>query len=71
MPEPKFLLGANVRLGVDTHGSIPKEMEGKIVQIDNILPFDEVHNAFYYDVHLLIADMTARVHEDYIETMLL
>ena len=71
MPEPKFLLGANVRLGVDTLGALPKEMEGKIVQIDNILPFDEVHNAFYYDVHLLIADMTARVHEDYIETMLL
>ncbi len=71
MPEPKFLLGANVRLGVDTLGSIPKEMEGKIVQIDHILPFDDVQNAFYYDVHLLIADMTARIHEDHIETMVI
>ena len=71
MPEAKFLLGANVRLRVDTLGAIPKEMEGKIVQIDHILPFNEVHNAFYYDVHLLIADMTARVHEDYIDTMIL
>ncbi len=71
MPEPKFLLGANVRLGVDTLGSIPKEMEGKIVQIDHIYPFDEVHGAFFYDVHLLISEMNTRVHEDYIETMIL
>ena len=71
MTEPKFLLGANVRLGVDTLGSIPKEMEGKIVQIDHILPFDEVHNAFFYDVHLLVTNMTARVHEDYIETIVI
>ena len=71
MPEPKFLLGAKVSLGVDTLGSIPKEMEGKIAQIDHILPFDEVHGAFFYDVHVVDADVSARIHEDYIESMIL
>ena len=71
MPEPKFKLGQNVRLGVDTLGSIPKEIEGKIVQIDRVHPFDEVQDAFFYDVHLIVADMTARVHEDYIETIVI
>ena len=71
MPEPKFLLGAEVRLGIDAFGSIPRQMEGKIVQIDYIHPFNKVRNAFFYDVHVVGTDVNARVREDHIETMVL
>ena len=62
MPEPNFKVGQNVRLGVDTFGSIPRQMEGKIVQIDRVHPFDEVNGAFFCDVHAMDRNINARVY---------
>lgn len=67
MPEPKFKVGWVVILGVDTFGSVPSEMEGKTVRIFRADPFDDVHDGYFYHVQVVDSDMTARVHETYIE----
>ena len=60
MPEPNFKVGQNVRLGVDTFESIPKQMVGKIVQIDRVHPFHEVNGAFFCDVHAMDRNIRTR-----------
>ncbi len=71
MREPQFKVGETVEIGVDPSGWVAKTIQGKWVKIVRVYPYDEVHEAIYYDVQVLNSDLTEKVHEDWIETRIL